>query len=106
MLSVAGIARSGRRNQVALIALKIKERPLVRKMRGILNMHLEAHLVRALVVAALIDRTLAFSPANLKHQDCLVGPGPRLNERPISFGIDEHVVEHLSLIHISEPTRR
>src|SRR5581483_866084 len=96
MLGMTAIAiRGGGYHLRSLALIEAKECPLAREAGFVFDMDLDSHDLGGLEVALLVDRGLPFRAPCLQHHHRLVRPGTGFDERLVSLGIYEDVVEHV-----------
>src|SRR6266850_6459084 len=94
VLGMAGIARGAQRNHLGLGSrlAESEERPLAGKTSLIFHFCFDGDQA-ALIVSAVVNRALGLRGPDFQHKDGLVGPLAGSEERPVSRGVDEHIVE-------------
>src|SRR5262245_25497795 len=84
--------RRRRRSRCLLAPAESEVGPLLREPAFILNFRLNAHDL-ALIVTAVVDRSLPDRTSNLQNEHSPVGPTAALEECAIGRRVDEHVIE-------------
>src|SRR5579883_826342 len=101
---MTGVARRGALDHLGRLGITQREKgpAIAREAGAVLDLGLKAGAL-ALIVASVVDRTLADARARLQHEHGLLRPFAGRHERAIGGGRDEHVVEQYRTVAIGLP---